>query len=29
VQRIILKPKALPLRALGAVVSAHCAGYRQ
>jgi hypothetical protein len=29
VQRIILKPKALPLRALGPVVSAHCAGYRQ
>jgi hypothetical protein len=29
VQRIILKPKALPFRALGPIVSAHCAGYRQ
>jgi hypothetical protein len=29
VQRIILKPKALPLRALGPIVPAHCAGYRQ
>ena len=29
VQRIILKPKAHPLRTLGPVVSAHSPGYRQ
>jgi hypothetical protein len=29
VQRIILKPKVLPLRALGSVVLAHRAAYRQ